>query len=106
VARGAVVADGTPAEIKSRVADRRVRCETSLPLAAVRAIAGVESASHVGPVSSTGHALTELLTASAEAVVRELLARDASLSRLEVASAGLEDAFLAVTTATPNEAAA
>ena len=39
----------------------------------------------------------ELHDAEAEPVVRELLARDLSLSGLEVTSAGLEEAFLALT---------
>jgi ABC-2 type transport system ATP-binding protein len=39
----------------------------------------------------------EIQAREAEPVVRELLARDASLSGLEVTSAGLEEAFLALT---------
>ena len=39
----------------------------------------------------------EIHTDEAELVLRELLQRDASLSGLEVASAGLEEAFLALT---------
>jgi ABC-2 type transport system ATP-binding protein len=39
----------------------------------------------------------EITSAEAERVVRELLARDANLSGLEVTSAGLEEAFLALT---------
>ena len=39
----------------------------------------------------------ELHAIEAEPVVRELLARDAQLSGLEVTSAGLEEAFLALT---------
>jgi ABC-2 type transport system ATP-binding protein len=95
LARGTVVADGSPAAIKARVASRRVRCVTALPLAAVRALPGVQSARALGDA-------TEILCAAAEPVLRELLARDASLSGLEVGGAGLEDAFLAVTAA-PND---
>jgi ABC-2 type transport system ATP-binding protein len=39
----------------------------------------------------------EIHAAEAELVVRELLSRDASLNGLEVTSAGLEEAFLALT---------
>jgi ABC-2 type transport system ATP-binding protein len=39
----------------------------------------------------------EIHTSEAEPVVRELLNRDSSLSGLEVTSAGLEEAFLALT---------
>ena len=39
----------------------------------------------------------EIHAVEAEPVVRELLARDARLSGLEITSAGLEEAFLALT---------
>ena len=39
----------------------------------------------------------EIHTGVAEPVVREFLARDASISGLEVTSAGLEEAFIALT---------
>ena len=39
----------------------------------------------------------EIRATEAECVIRELLARDQQLSGLEVTSAGLEDAFLALT---------
>ena len=39
----------------------------------------------------------EIHAREAETVVRELLLRDANLSGLEVTSAGLEEAFLALT---------
>jgi ABC-2 type transport system ATP-binding protein len=38
------------------------------------------------------------MTPHAEAVVREMLLRDETLSGLEIASPALEDAFLALTT--------
>ena len=87
---GAIVADGTPGEIKARVAGRRIRCRTDLTLAQLGAISGVHSAR--GDLEHV-----ELFAANAESVVRELLARDATLSDLEVTSVGLEDAFLALT---------
>jgi hypothetical protein len=39
----------------------------------------------------------EIHGVEAEPIVRELLSRDAHLSGLEIASAGLEEAFLALT---------
>jgi len=39
----------------------------------------------------------EIQTSEAEQVVRELLARDADLTGLEITAAGLEEAFLALT---------
>ncbi len=96
--RGAIVADGTSAQIKARVSGRRVRCRTRLGADELRGIAGVR-----GVTLERDRA--ELLTASAENVVRELLARDATLSDLEVTSVALEDAFLALTGRGAREAA-
>ena len=43
-----------------------------------------------------------LLVTHAESVARELLARDATLTDLEITSVGLEDAFVALTQTTPS----
>ena len=88
--KGEIIAEGTPAGIKAQTAGKRIRCITSLPLSALRQIAGVNE------VKEDREAI-ELHAAEAEPVVRELLARDPSLSGLEVTSAGLEEAFLALT---------
>src|SRR5579862_6874525 len=88
--RGEIVAEGTPAEIKAQTAGKRIRCTTSLSLDAVRRLAGVTE------VKEDREAV-EIHTAEAEPVLRELLARDSSLSGLEVTSAGLEEAFIALT---------
>ena len=89
LAAGRVVADGSPAEVKARVPGRRIRCETSLAADELQAIPGVAAVRRDGDA-------TEVLASGAEDVLREMLARDPSLSRLEVGGAGLEDAFLAV----------
>ena len=88
--RGKVLAQGTPAELKARGASRRVRATTRLSDAELSARPGVGSVRRDG-------AAAELLTSSAEATVREFLARDASVADLEVTGAALEDAFLALT---------
>ncbi len=88
--QGAIVAAGTPAEIKAKTSGKRIRCSTQLSLAALRRIPGVAE------VREDREAV-EIHTSQAESVVRELLAQDAGLSGLEVASAGLEEAFLALT---------
>ena len=90
LSRGRVVALGTPAEIKARAAARRIRCVTRLGPAEVLAMCGARSARQDG-------AALEILTGNAEPLVRELLARDPSLTGLEVGGAGLEEAFLALT---------
>ena len=93
---GRIVADGTAAEIKSRAASRRVRCVTRLDEIEIRSMPGVRSVRRDGVI-------TEILTAEAERVTRDLLMRDASLAGLEVSGAGLEEAFLTLTAAPSRE---
>jgi ABC-2 type transport system ATP-binding protein len=88
--QGAIIAEGTPWTIKAQTAGRRLRCITSLSVHAIRQISGVTE------VKEDRDAV-EIHAVEAEAIVRELLARDASLSGLEVTNAGLEEAFLALT---------
>ena len=93
---GAVIADGTPEQIKQRVSGRRIRCTTALSEADLRAMPGVTEVRF-----DRGNA--ELVVTSAESVTRELLFNDETLSNLEVSGIQLEDAFLALTN--PREAA-
>lgn len=88
--KGAVIAEGTPAEIKARAMGKQIRCTSRLSLDEVRQIPGVLSA-------SADRNAFELQVNVAEPVVRELLQRDAWLADLEVINAGLEEAFLALT---------
>ncbi len=88
--QGEIIAEGTPAEIKAQTSGKRIRCITSLRLANILQIPGVTD------VRQDREAV-EIQAREAEPVVRALLARDASLSALEIASAGLEEAFLALT---------
>jgi ABC-2 type transport system ATP-binding protein len=90
VNHGRVVAEGTVAQIRARVAQRRIRCTSALPAALVQSWPGVQLAQRDG-------ARLEVIAEAAEAVVRRLLAEDAALSDLEVQRAGLADAFLALT---------
>ena len=85
--QGRVVAEGTPLEIKSRTADRRLRCITSVSRDEVTALPGVVR------VEVSGRHL-EILTARPEDVLRTLLGLDPDLGDLQVTGAGLEDAFL------------
>jgi ABC-2 type transport system ATP-binding protein len=85
--RGRVVAEGTPAEIKSRTASRKIRCRTELAAAQIWAMPGVVDVQQAG-------AETTITADHAESLVRALLAGDAGLSGLEVFSPGLEDACL------------
>jgi ABC-2 type transport system ATP-binding protein len=88
--QGEIIAQGTPSEIKAKTAGKKIRCITSLSLNALRQIPGVTD------VKEDREAV-ELHVVAAESTVRELLERDASLSGLEITSAGLEEAFLALT---------
>jgi ABC-2 type transport system ATP-binding protein len=96
--QGAIIAEGSPAEIKSRTAGRQIRCSSSLPIASICSIRGVLE------VRSDRDAFV-IQTADAEPVVRELMTRDPHLSGLEVTSAGLEEAFLALTQDNPQQEA-
>ncbi len=88
--QGAIIAEGTPAEIKAKTSGKRIRCITRLQAADLRQIPGVAE------VREDREAV-EIHAVEAEPVIRELLARDSQLSGLEVTSAGLEEAFLALT---------
>ena len=87
---GRRIAEGTPGEIKSRTAGRLVRCVTRIGPDEVASMPGVVEA------RSRGQHL-EVLTTRPEELVRQLLGRDEGLGDLTVVSAGLEEAFLALT---------
>jgi ABC-2 type transport system ATP-binding protein len=95
--RGTVIADGTPQGMKALAAARRIRCVTTLGLGRLNRIPGVVSVRQDG-------AAAELLTHDAEHVARELLIADATLSGLEITGAGLEEAFLALTSTPARDA--
>jgi ABC-2 type transport system ATP-binding protein len=88
--QGTIIAEGTPAEIKARTAGRQIRCVTRLPIATVCSLPGVME------VRSDRGAFVINATV-AEPVLRELFRRDPEVSEIEVTSAGLEEAFLALT---------
>ena len=88
--KGKVVSEGTPAEVKGRFASRKIRCVTSIPAARLWEIPGVVEVEQTGKHTS-------VTAGNAEAVLREMLLRDAELSDLQVIAPGLEDAFLALT---------
>lgn len=87
--KGTVIADGTPSQIKQRAAGKKVRCITRIPLSELSVMQGVASATNAGNT-------IEITTSDSDSIVRELFARDPGVSNLEVISAGLEDAFLAL----------
>ncbi|MYA32108.1 MAG: ABC transporter ATP-binding protein [Gemmatimonadales bacterium] len=90
--RGRVIAEGSPATIKSHTAARRVRCVTGVHRDRVASLPGVVR-------SETRGRYLEILTARPEDLVRALLDLDPDLHDLTVVGAGLEEAFLALTRA-------
>ena len=88
--QGEIIAQGTPSEIKAKTSGKRIRCITSLSIASLQQIPGVTDAKE-------DREAVEIHAVEAEPVIRELLARDLKLSGLEITSAGLEEAFLALT---------
>jgi ABC-2 type transport system ATP-binding protein len=88
--RGVIVAEGTPSEIKAQTAGKQIRCVTALSIDAVRRMPGVVE------VLQDREAL-QIKAAEAEPVLRQLLVSDPAISGIEVTSAGLEEAFLALT---------
>jgi len=94
--QGRIISEGTPAEIKSQTSGKRIRCVTALSLSSVFEIPGVTDARR-------DRDATEIHAAEAESVVRALLNRDPTLSGLEITTAGLEEAFLALTRDNPQD---
>jgi ABC-2 type transport system ATP-binding protein len=89
--KGRLVCEGTPAEIKHRVSGRRIRCVTQLDPEYLRTLPTVSD------VQQDRDAVM-ILAEQPESVVREMLLRDKTLHGLEISTAALEDAFLALTT--------
>jgi ABC-2 type transport system ATP-binding protein len=92
--KGRLLCEGTPAEIKHRVSGRRIRCITQLDpefLASLPSVAEVQ----------LDREAVVILAEHPEQVVREMLLRDETLHGLEVSAAALEDAFLALTSDSP-----
>ena len=89
--RGHVIAEGTPAAIKARVGGKTVRFRAAgLDEGRVAALSGV------GGVRRTGD-MYEFYTLRPEDALGRLIAARVAMSDLEVVSAGLEEAFLAIT---------
>ena len=91
MARGRVVADGPPNEIKAIVGSRTIRATLpSVPLEALAALAGVTNTERRGDT-------VVLACSDSDAALRELLAAYPQAHDVEVRSAGLEEAFLQLT---------
>ncbi|WP_061294674.1 ABC transporter ATP-binding protein [Herbidospora cretacea] len=93
VARGRIVADATPAEIKQRAGGRTVRFTLG-----GRPAAGLERLPGVTAVEVTGDVAT-LRTADPDTVVAALYGAGLTVRDLEITTPALEDAFLSLTSA-------
>jgi ABC-2 type transport system ATP-binding protein len=92
VAHGRIISEGTVDALRARIAVKQVRCSTALRAADVAAWPEVAEA------RADGERLW-MSTPHAEALVRRLLAADATLAGLEVRAAGLAEAFTELTDA-------
>jgi ABC-2 type transport system ATP-binding protein len=91
MARGRVVADGTPSAIKDSVGLRVIRFSIATP-----GIAGIDALP--GAVSATAHgSRVELRCKDSDAALRALLAARPDAYDIEVAGVALEDAFIRIT---------
>jgi ABC-2 type transport system ATP-binding protein len=91
MARGRIVADGPPTEIKAQVGSRTIRA--TLPEADVAELAALDG---VAGAERHGDSVALRCTDSDRAI-RALLAAHASVRDIEITGAGLEDAFLELT---------
>ena len=91
MAHGRIVADGPTTEIKAQVGIRTIRA--TLPDAAVAELAAIDG---VSTAERHGDAVI-LRCSDSDLAIRALLARFPAARDLEIAGAGLEDAFLELT---------
>ena len=87
---GRTLAEGSVAQIRERVLQRRIRCATQIDEHGIAGWPGVRRVQRDGDV-------VEIQAEPVEPVVARLLAEDPRLSALEVQRAGLADAFLEIT---------
>jgi ABC-2 type transport system ATP-binding protein len=89
--KGEIVAQGSPAQIKSRVGGKNVSFKLEVGNAD-----SLENLGHVQRFSKTGESIN-LYTLEPEKVLQEVFARGLQISNLNVAGAGLEEAFMEIT---------
>jgi ABC-2 type transport system ATP-binding protein len=91
MAKGRIVADGAPSQIKAKVGTRTIRATApDLDLAEARRLPGVASADRLGDQ-------IVLTCADADIALYALLGSHAGIRDIEVRGAGLEEAFLELT---------
>jgi ABC-2 type transport system ATP-binding protein len=89
--QGQIIADGTPDEIKGHVGGKHVRFRApNITIEYLRSLAGVQSLQRIGDTF-------EIYTMQPETILATLFKNGAELSDLVVVGAGLEEAFLSLT---------
>ena len=95
MAQGRIVADGPPTEIKARVGRRTIRATIDdADPAVLRSLPGVAGAERHGSAAT-------LTCTDSDAAIRALLAEFPLARNIEIAGAGLEEAFLELTADDP-----
>jgi len=89
--KGRIIAEGTPSEVKRRVADRTVRFRADLPAADLAGRPAVQR------VEVEPGGLMAIYTSEPERLLRELFAQGIEMRDLTVTDADLEAAFVALT---------
>jgi ABC-2 type transport system ATP-binding protein len=92
LARGQIVADGPATEIKAKVSGRTIRA--TLPHASVAQLSGLP-----GVINAESHGDSVILScADSDSALRALLGQFPAVHDIEVLGAGIEEAFMALTT--------
>lgn len=99
--QGKIIADATPSAIKSLVKHRQLKCITSLnhehPF--IQKLINNSQVKDFSHTAYSSHYKLTLLSSDIERITHELLTLDSEVSELEIQSANLEQAFLAITQA-------
>lgn len=98
MASGRIIADGTPAEIKSLAAGKIIEFRTNVSLNQLSLMAGVENVQALGE-------RCQVISSNAEETLRALFASGVVVEDISVSRAGLEAAFLDLTRKQQGEAA-
>jgi ABC-2 type transport system ATP-binding protein len=99
MARGRVVADGPTTEIKARVGSRIIRCTLpGIDAVELQTLPGVSGADVLGDA-------VRLTCVDSDAAIRQLVTAYPDARDFEVSGAGLEEAFLALTSDDHNDQA-
>jgi ABC-2 type transport system ATP-binding protein len=103
--RGALVADGTPAELCAQLQGRTLQVTAAQPRKARRALADVPGVLSVAQIGSQLRVLCDVEAADRAAMARILAAADPQ-ARIEEVAPNLEDVFVAATRGRGREPAA